>query len=444
MRLRHAIRDEQGFTLVEVLTAATLAAVGVAATLGVFGSSQRASVVSQRKEVAVQQAQAAMDRMQLMEYADLKLSTLPVHHSDPQHPFNKVVNTTQLQVKTGLTEDLIVDTDQGQVFVGPERFDVGSGSSQMSGYIYRFITWRDENCPTGTCDGSQNTKRLTVAVTVDGAGAIAQRAPVWITSVTADPNAAPPGSDLPPNANPGSGNGEAETFYLYDTRCSQTSRSTITGHHSTHNTSSRGAASIDYSTCENADLTKRPDLMGTGSIPGDASTALYKYSNDLTGTYPGGLAMKNIGSSCPTSYLAADSTNLSVPNQWNVHTWATNQFTSTFTLSGRVVVQLYTQTLDAVPASGMICATLVSRSTSNGVPTDTVLGSSTYTNSTWPTSPTPLTFTWDLPSSVNITSNRRLLLVISARGESDADLVMLYDHPSYQSFLQVATTTPLP
>ncbi|MEX0744452.1 MAG: type II secretion system protein [Phycisphaeraceae bacterium] len=437
-------RMQQGFTLVEVLVAATLSSVGIAATIGVFGSSHKASIMSQQREVAVQQAQATIDRVQLMDYTDLALSTQPAYDPDPNSPFNRV-SGSNLNVKPGLSEPLVVDTNAGQVFTGPERFTVGSGGAQISGYLYRFITWRDENCPTGTCDGTENTKRLTVAVTIDASGTLPARPPLWISSVTADPSAAPPGSDLPPDANPGSGSGaSAQTWFLYDTRCSQTQRATISGEHTTHDTASTGPAAIDYSTCENADLTKRPDLMGTTPAPGDGTTPLYKYSSDLTATYPGGLVMKKRNASCPTSYLATDSQNPDATSRWNVHTWATNSFSTTFNLTDQVVVQMYTQTVDGVAASGTVCATLIDRSVSGGVPTDTVLGSTTYENVTWPTSPTPVTFSWNLSSQANLSANHRLLLVLSVREESTADLVFLYDHPSYASFLQVATTTPLP
>ncbi len=436
-------RAAQGFTLVEVLVAATLIATGVGATIGVFGASHKASIISQRREAAVQQAQATLDRMQLLDYSAQALQTLPVYDADPNHPFNRVTGSN-LTIKPGLAEELTVDAINGQVFTGPERFDVGSGGSQISGYLYRFVTWRDELCAAGACDGTQNTKRLTVAVTLDASGSLSASPPVWISSIAADPNAAPPGSDLPPSATPGSGSGSAATWYLYDTRCSQTSRTTISGDHSTHNTSAYGSSSIDYSTCENADLTKRPDLMGTTAPPGDASTPLYTYSNGLTGTYPGGLAIKARGSTCPTSYHVDDSQNEAVTNMWNLHTWSTNEFASTFNLSGRVVVALHSQTVDAIAGRGLICATLIDRSTSAGIPTDTVIGATTYDNASWPTSPSALTFTWDLPSEANLAADHRLLLVLSVRDESDADLDFLYDHPTYPSYLQVETTTPLP
>ena len=129
---------------------------------------------------------------------------------------------------------------------------------------------------------------------------------------------------------------------------------------------------------------------------------------------------------------------------WNLHTWSTNEFASTFNLSGRVSVALHSQTVDAIAGRGLICATLIDRSTSAGIPTDTVIGTTTYDNASWPTSPSALTFTWDLPSAANLAADHRLLLVLSVRGESDADLDFLYDHPTYPSYLQVETTTPLP
>ena len=435
------LRSQRAFTLIEILVAATLASVGIAATIGMFGASRNASRESQRREVAVQQAQATIDRMQVKTYEGLALTSQPTYSAQAGSPLNRV-SGNNLQVKSGLSEALVVDAAAGQIDPGPEPFVTGSGDSQISGKIYRFVTWRDENCATGVCDGTQNTKRVTVAIQIDNSAS----KPIWVSSVGTDPTAAPPGNDLPPTANPGSGTSLAQTFYLYDTRCSQSARTTISASHATHDTSSRGTGSnsLDYSTCETIDLSKRPDLMGVAAPSGGAGTTLYKYSNDLNGDYPGGLAMKAFGSSCPTSYLASQVVTPGVANQWNVHSWAANTFTSPFNLSGRVVLQLYTQSVGGVSGRGMICATLLARSrNAQGIPVDTVLGSSTYDNNTWPTTPTGLTFTWDLPGAVTVPANSRLVLALSVRGESANDLVFLYDHPSYLSFLQVATTTPL-
>lgn len=57
------MRREDGFTLIEVLIAVAVMSVGVAATLRVFGAAGRTTVRAQQHEVAVQRAQAEIDRL---------------------------------------------------------------------------------------------------------------------------------------------------------------------------------------------------------------------------------------------------------------------------------------------------------------------------------------------------------------------------------------------
>jgi hypothetical protein len=116
---------------------------------------------------------------------------------------------------------------------------------------------------------------------------------------------------------------------------------------------------------------------------------------------------------------------------------------SAFALTGRVSVSFHTTTVGGLAGRGMVCATLIDRITSDGVPTDAVLGASTYDLASWPTTLRHLSFTFDLPQAATIAAGHRLVLVLSVRGESANDLVLLYDHPLYSSFLQTATTTPL-
>jgi len=95
---------------------------------------------------------------------------------------------------------------------------------------------------------------------------------------------------------------------------------------------------------------------------------------------------------------------------------------------------------------GTINAVTVSRTGQlfkNLMGSDTGLGAITYDLASWPTTPRHLSFTFDLPHAATVGAGHRLVLALSARGESDNDLVLLYDHPVYPSFLQVATTTPL-
>lgn len=447
--MRTRLRTDQGFTLIELLIAVVLIAVGVTATLGVFGSSGRATVISQEIDVATQQAQGEVDRLSQLNYGAIGLTSTPATSTNPLNPNSRVSGTT-LSIKYGLTESFVLSSDSGQsgasIDPTPTAFSVGTGNGVLTGKIYRYVTWRDENCPSGICDGTQNTKRITVAVTVDPTGTLPTRAPVWVSQIVPDPQSLPPGTSAPPA--PGTGNNvTAQDFYLYDTRCGNTAEQSPSGNHWTHDTASvpnSGTSPASaYSVCENASLSGalQPDLMGKDPPPGDSSTPLYKYSSDLSGTYDGGLAMKRQGTTCPTSYTIGNTLNTSTPNEWSVHAWASNAFASSFNVAGEVSLSLFTETVGGGSGLGLVCATLIDRAQSGGVPADTVIGSSTYSLASWPTTPTRLSFTFNA-TGTDLAAGDRLVLVLGVRSESANDLVFLYDHPLYQSFLEVATSTP--
>jgi prepilin-type N-terminal cleavage/methylation domain-containing protein len=439
-----SLRSEHGYTLVEIMIAMALMSVGVAATLRVFGSSGRTAQAAQRDNVATQKAQAAVDLLGTTPYNKLGLTSTPASSSDPVNPGYRV-NGSTLAVKSGLTETFVLPSDPGQagaaVSPAAEAFTVGSGTSAITGHIYRYVTWRDENCPTGICDGSRNTKRVTVAVTISGNGAVPAGTPVWVSKVVPDPQALPPGATG--TTGPTGSTVSAQDFYLYDTRCGNTTRQATTGDHDTHNTAQNGGDPSTRSSCENSNSALQPDLMGV-DLPGDPTSPppLYKLSSDLSGNYDGGLAMTRKGTSCPTTYTEGEATNQSTTNQWSIHAWATNTFASTFSLAGQVTLSLFTSTVGGVPGAGAICATLVDRSIPGGVPVDVNLGSFTYTLGSWPTSVRRISFTLNV-SPASIPAGHRLILTLGVKSASDNDLYFVYDHPFYPSFLEVATPTPL-
>ncbi len=444
--IRRRLALERGFTLIEILIAMALVAIGVAATIGVFGTSSRATVRAQRGEVAVQQAQAEIDRLSTLEYGETALTSAPTASTDPYDPRIRVQSGNRFLVRTGVVEDLVLTPASGMTAMvdpGPTTFSVGSGGAAVTGKIYRFASWRDEQCPTLICDGSENTKRISVAVTLDPAHSNdAPRPPVWLSTIVADPDAVPPGREAPADDEDDGPQSSAQSFYFYDTRCGLTARAAPTASHYTHNTASSGPAPVDNSICEQTDTTKQPDLMGTA--PPSSSTTLYDYSADLTGGYPGGLALMRRGTTCRTSYSAADTSNPAQNNKWNVHSWATNPFTSAFNLKGRVTLSMFSTTVGGVSGRGFLCATLLERQIFSGLPSDRVLGTATYDVSNWPSDVRRLTFTFNLSQQETIASGRRLVMALNVRSESAQDLAFLFDHSTYPSLLEVETTTPLP
>ena len=449
--MRLGTRSQDGFTLIEVLLAMTLMSIGIAATLSVFGSSGRSTVVSQQTNVAAAQAQAAIDQLSTMTYGKLGLTSTPASSTNPKDPGSRVSGSTLL-IKTGLSETFVLASDSGQsaaaVDPTPTSFSVGAGGAVITGKVYRYVTWRDETCQNGVCDGTQNTKRITVAVTIDQVATNPVLNPVWLSEIVTDPSALPPGASSSGSTNSGANPVSAQNFYLYNTRCNQTTRQAITGAEATHNTASFGYAP-DYtlghfSTCETATTTMRPDLMGKTVPPGNSSTPLYKYSTDLSGSYTGGLAMKKGVTSCPRYYYDQRQTTdgTAAANQWTVHGWGSPTFATNFGINGQATVSLFTSTLGGVSAKGVICATLTDRYIFSGYPIDRVLGSSTYTLDPWPTSTKRTTFTFAIPDDADILAGHRLMFFLSVMSTSTSDLNFVYDHPIYPSFVEIATDTP--
>ena len=354
------LRAEAGFTLVEILAAMTLMSVGVGATLRVFGSSGRTAQAAQRDQVATQKAQAAIDQLGTTPYNQLGLTSAPASSTDPLNPGYRVSGIT-LAVRPGLTESFVLPSDPGQAgaAVNPaaEPFTVGSGESAISGNVYRYITWRDETCPDRCLRrnaehqaADRRGHRPRERRGADG------RAGLGVEGRSRTPRPCrrePPGPPGPPAPR------SAPRTSTCTTRAAATARgSPSTAGHATHNTAQTSAAAGSTSFCENPASDLQPDLMGVEAPDDATSTPLYQLSDDLTGAYDG-LAMKGRGTSCPTTYDAADATNLDATNQWSLHAWATNSFASPFTLAGQVTMSLFTSTVGGVPGAGVICATLL-------------------------------------------------------------------------------------
>jgi hypothetical protein len=183
--------------------------------------------------------------------------------------------------------------------------------------------------------------------------------------------------------------------------------------------------------------------MSGSAPPGNSWTPIYEYSSDLAGDYPGGLAMVNAGTSCERSYAAADAEDPEGPSKWSVHAWSTGPMPQIYQLDGQVTLSLFTSMMGGTSGNGRLCATLVDRAVTDGVPTDRVLGAAVYDLPSWPLSMRRVTFTFNLNQADEVATGHRLVLALHLREESAHDVALLYDHPLYPSLLEVATPTPL-
>jgi hypothetical protein len=279
---------------------------------------------------------------------------------------------------------------------------------------------------------------------VDSPATTDTRPPVWVSTIVVDPATVPPGTQAPPAGGPGGGDPvTAQSFYLYDTPCGAGTRQPQSAGHATRDTASTGDSAPDNSTCEHPDPDRQPDLMGNSAPPGDSGTPIYEYSADLAGDYLGGLATLDAGSDCVRAYPAADADDPAGPSKWSVHAWSTGALPQLFHLDGQVTLSLFTATVGGTPGSGRLCATLLDRDVTGGVPSDRVLGTAVYDPASWPTSVRRVTFTFALPQPEDVPAGHRIMLALHVHEASSQALSFIYDHPLYPSLLEVATSTPL-
>lgn len=214
--MRRAPSSEAGFTLVEVMVAALILVIGL---LGVFVALDAAShldTTSRRQQVAVNQAEQAMEQMKALPYASLALSSAPAHQNDTST--SNVPSIPNYWVSTSGGK-LIVPADfnkknsgtlSGTPTAGEPLITGGSAAPQtrcasgqtcpaidgLSFTIYRYVTQEDECTQLlSLCNISllqnllnQYSKRIVIAVVMDSRPGDGVTKPVWLSTVVANPN----------------------------------------------------------------------------------------------------------------------------------------------------------------------------------------------------------------------------------------------------------------
>src|SRR2546421_9250414 len=84
--LRTRLGREEGMTLVEVLIAAVLMAIGVIAMISVFDSSRGLVTTSEKNDVSAHQGEAALERVLALDYKSIALTTAPSHSATSTDP----------------------------------------------------------------------------------------------------------------------------------------------------------------------------------------------------------------------------------------------------------------------------------------------------------------------------------------------------------------------
>src|SRR3954471_21787016 len=70
MRFIDRLRGERGMTMVELMVAAAICSVGIAATIGMMDNSRQASVRSEKRDVMAHQAQRELEKIMELPWAN--------------------------------------------------------------------------------------------------------------------------------------------------------------------------------------------------------------------------------------------------------------------------------------------------------------------------------------------------------------------------------------
>jgi prepilin-type N-terminal cleavage/methylation domain-containing protein len=187
-RGRCAPAGEDGFTLVELLMAITVTAVGLMALVTGFDHSRELVSVAEKTEVASHRAERQLERILAMPYASVAHPSTPAGSTDSASPAF-YVNGGTYRWDQGSTvppsETLAVDAVNGsETLSAPLNPSTWTDSeTRLSGEVHSFVTWTGAFCTTA--DRSRCAKRVTVAVTVGGPRPLGR--PVLISTVMTNP-----------------------------------------------------------------------------------------------------------------------------------------------------------------------------------------------------------------------------------------------------------------
>jgi prepilin-type N-terminal cleavage/methylation domain-containing protein len=184
-RMRRIARED-GFSLVELMVASMVLAVGLLALVSGLDHSREVVNRSEKIEAATHQAEEAIERVLAMRYPRVALPALPsssASEADPRFYVSGSNYEWDQGTEGGLFEALSVDAVDGQV---ANSYDWADSDSRLEGTVHQFVTITGDRCTgTGCPSEVQSAKRVTVAVTVDGPDALPR--PISISTLMIDP-----------------------------------------------------------------------------------------------------------------------------------------------------------------------------------------------------------------------------------------------------------------
>jgi type II secretory pathway pseudopilin PulG len=179
--------------MVEVLVAIFILVIGALATFGLLTDAIRNTQRAKATQVALDRAQQEIETLRSLPYQQLALTGTPVAETNQLSPNYRVSGVTFALVREPPSSyaNMVVNGGAvagGVVNPGPEPFSSGD----VSGKIYRYVVWRNDEKCGAACPGEQDFKQVVVAVKLDKrSNEPAERGYVEVQSDFVDPARGP-------------------------------------------------------------------------------------------------------------------------------------------------------------------------------------------------------------------------------------------------------------
>ena len=166
---RRVRTDERGFMLVEIAVGASLILIGLVGLMSVLASSRDLVSLSEHRETALNRAQLEIERVRAYNYTYLALASAPGPSADPLDPDYHVKGGATPRYRpehlatSNTYEDLVISATTCAGTPSPcPALEETYADGNVTGEVHRYVTWSDADG-----DGTNDMKRVTVAVTVD-------------------------------------------------------------------------------------------------------------------------------------------------------------------------------------------------------------------------------------------------------------------------------------
>ncbi len=458
--------QEAGLTIIEVLIAAVVLIAGSFATFGVLRTATLNNQRAKGTQVALDRAQQELEALRSLPHSELAMTSVPSHSTDAMNPDYRVNSTNETFALTrdpseeAAPPSMVVNGDSlyggGFVEGGAVEPQEAFASGDVSGTVYRYVVWRNDDSCGATCPGTQDYKQIVVAVKIEKkANEASERGYVEVQSSFIDPTDSSESDPIPPK---GGQVNSPQQFFLSDTPCASegaTEREEwpqreATGDHPLHNTLGTCASGMQTDATLGA-----PDALLLGSPPDPApadssSPPVLDYSDDYPGQATPETAKGIQLVPDDTGGCHFTPTGSSEP-QWQVHRWVTDPMASEFRLTENATLDFFTRALSDQPYTGTLCIYLFQRHEEGSPPEalDEELpgAEATYSgegNGQWPKNKwaevrVPIDF-----EEATIPEGDRLGVAITVDGNSDSGAIpFLFDHPDYRARIEIETPTPL-